>query len=135
MAFDLAVVISMHFYDTEMFEILRRREILHLPSVCPPGVCMCVCGGGGGYSDIFIHTLVGAFFRVQNFEFQYFWKFQKTEYLLGYADFVEIFLRSSQNWTIKVQTGGYFSGCSNFKYLLGCLKCLIFFFFFFGGGG
>ena len=43
----------------EMFEIsdLRRRETLHLRSVglvCPP---VCVCGeGGGGYSDVFIHT-------------------------------------------------------------------------------
>ena len=102
-------------------------------------MCMCVCGGGGGggYSDIFIHTLAWAFFRVQNFEFQNFWGFQKTEYLLRYEDFLDIFLGSSQNWTIKVQTGGYFLGCSNFKYLLGCFNCLIFFFFFFffGGGG
>ena len=30
---------------------------------------------------------------------------------------------------------GYFLGCSNFKYLYGCLKCLNFFLFFFGGGG
>ena len=122
----------------EMFEILRRREILHLRSVCPPGVCVGGMGGGGGYSDIFIHTLARAFFRARNFEFQYFWGFQKTEYLLGYEDLVDIFWGSSQNWTIKVQTGGYFLGCSNFNYLLGCLKCLIFFFFFFffwGGGG
>ena len=70
--------------QTEMFEILRKREILHLRSVCPPGVCVCVCvcvgGGGGGYSDIFIHM----------FEFHYFWGFQKTEYLLGFEDFVHI---------------------------------------------
>ena len=47
--------------------------------------------GGRGHSDIFIHTLARDFFRVQNFEFQYFWRFQKTEYLLGYEDFVDIF--------------------------------------------
>ena len=125
--------------QTEMFEILRRREILHLWSVCPPGVSVGGGGGGGGrgggggYSDIFIHTLAWLFFRVQNFGFQYFLGFQKIEYLLGYEVFVDIFLGSSQNWTIKVQTGGYFLGCSNFKYLLGRLTCLIFFFL--GGGG
>ena len=79
--------------QTEMFEILRRREIIHLLSVCPTGVCV----GGGLYSGIFIHTLAQAFFRVQNFEFQYVWGFQKTEYLLGYEDFVDIFLGSSQS--------------------------------------
>ena len=38
----------------EMFEIsdLRRR----VRSVCP-FVPLCVCVGGGGYSDIFIHRL------------------------------------------------------------------------------
>ena len=32
-------------------------------------------GGGGGYSDIFIHRL-GSFFGAQNFKFQYFSGFQ-----------------------------------------------------------
>ena len=36
----------------------------------------------------------------QNFEFQYFGVFQKYEYFLGYEEFVDIFLGSSQNWTI-----------------------------------
>ena len=31
------------------------------------------------------------FFGVQNFEFQYFGGFQKTEYFGGYEDFVDIF--------------------------------------------
>ena len=45
-----------------------------------------------------------------------------------------IFLGSSQNWTIrrilgsflkvKVQNGGYFLGCLNFKYLFGVLEIL-----------
>ena len=29
---------------------------------------------------------------------------------------------------VKVQNGGYFLDCLNFKYFLGCLKFLIFFF-------
>ena len=35
---------------------------------------------------------LGTFFCVQNFEFQYFWGFQKNKYFLGYEDFVDIFL-------------------------------------------
>ena len=50
--------------------------------------------GGGGYSDIFF-TYVGSchFWGVQNFEFQYFWGFQKNEYFGGggYEDCVDIF--------------------------------------------
>ena len=48
----------------ELFEIsdLRRR----LRSVCPP-VCVCVWGGGGGYSDIFIHTYTLAIFGGSKF--------------------------------------------------------------------
>ena len=34
---------------------------------------------------------LGSFFVVQNFEFQYFWGFQKNKYFLGYEDFVDIF--------------------------------------------
>ena len=54
----------------------------------------------GGYSDIFIHSRLGSFFGVQNFEFIIFGGFQKNEYFLRYEDFVDIFLGSSQNWTI-----------------------------------
>ena len=48
------------------------------------------------------HTYVGSghFLGVKNFEFQYFWGFQKNEYFFGYEDFVDIFLGLPQNWTI-----------------------------------
>ena len=36
---------------------------------------------------------------------------------------------------VKVQNGGIFGGCQNFKYFLGVLEIPDFFFFFFGGGG
>ena len=37
---------------------------------------MCVCGRGGGYSDIFIYIRrLGPFLGVQNLEFQYFFFF------------------------------------------------------------
>ena len=59
-------------------------------------------GGGGGGGTLIFHTYVGSghFWWVQNFEFQYFWAFQKNKYVLGYEDFVDIFLRLLQNWTI-----------------------------------
>ena len=47
-------------------------------------------GGGGGYSDIFLHTWARPFWGVQNFEFQYFLGFQKKN--MGYEDFVDIFM-------------------------------------------
>ena len=34
---------------------------------------------------------LGSFFGVHNFEFQYFWGFQKNEYCFGSEDFVDIF--------------------------------------------
>ena len=39
------------------------------------------------------HTCVGSghFWRVQNFEFQYFWGFSENENFWGYEDFVDIF--------------------------------------------
>ena len=60
----------------EVFEIsdLRRREILHLRSVCPPG---CVCVGGGGYSYIYIHTqarTIFLWFKILNFNIFFFRK-------------------------------------------------------------
>ena len=68
-----------------MFEIsdLRRREILHLRSVCPPGDV------GSCY-----------FLGLKILNFNIFGGFQKTEYFCGYEDFVDIFWGSSQNWTI-----------------------------------
>ena len=86
----------------EMFEISDlRREILHLSS--DPikywvrdlwSVCL-IFPLGGTFIFSYIRRL-GLFFVVQNFEFPYFWVFQKTEYFLGYKDFVAIFLGSSQ---------------------------------------
>ena len=39
----------------------------------PKKVYVCVCGRGGGYSDIFIYIRrLGPFLGVQNLEFQYF---------------------------------------------------------------
>ena len=72
--------------------------------ICKEGlvkVCINVPGGGGGGGTlIFLYTRrLGSFFWVQNFEFQYFWGFQKNEYFLGYEDLVDILLGSSQNWT------------------------------------
>ena len=83
----------------EMFEIsdLRRREILHLRSVCPtpPGV------GEKG-------TLICSYIRgLKLLNFNIFGGFQKTEHFWGYEDFVDIFFffwggggggGSSQNW-------------------------------------
>ena len=75
-------------------------------------------GGGVGTLIFSYMRRVGLFFRIQNFEFQYFWGFQKTEYFIGYED---IFWGSSQNWIyiyrsfgcilgsflkVKVQNGG-----------------------------
>ena len=59
-------------------------------------------GGGGGGTLIFSYIRrLGPFFWVQNFEFQYFFGgFQKNKYFFGYENFVDIFLGSSQNWTI-----------------------------------
>ena len=111
--------------QTEMFEILRRREILHLRSVCPPGVC----GRGGGGTLIFSYICWPRLFlgfKILNFNI--FGGFRKLNIFWGMKLLWIFFWGSSQNWTIKVQTGGYFLGCSNFKYLLGCLKCLFFFF-------
>ena len=89
----------------------------------------------------YIHRL-GLFFWVQNFEFQYFLGFQKNDYCFGYEDFVDIFLGSSQNWTIikgsflcilgshlkvKVQNGSICLVAKISNSFLGCLNFLIFF--------
>ena len=54
----------------------------------------------GRYSDIFIHHRLGSFFGFKILNFNIFWGFQKNKYFLGCEDFVDIFLGSSQNWTI-----------------------------------
>ena len=48
-------------------------------------------GGGGGYSDIFIHTWARAIFGVQNFEFQYYFVVFRKIDILGYEEIVNIF--------------------------------------------
>ena len=66
--------------------------------------------------------------------------FQKSEYILGYEDFVDIFGGSSQKWTVlgvismhlgsflkvKVQIGGIFLVAKIPNIYWGCLKFLIF---------
>ena len=71
----------------DMFDIsdLRRREILHLMSVC-----LFFSPGGRGYSDIFIRCL-GYLLGFKILNFIIFWVFQKTEYFWGCKDFVDIF--------------------------------------------
>ena len=46
-----------------------------------------------------MHTL-GHFWVFKIFNVNIFGGFQKKYYFLGYEDFVDIFLGSSQNWTI-----------------------------------
>ena len=54
--------------------------------------------GGGGFSDIFIHTSARImFFWLKILNFNIFLGFQKGK---KYEDFVDMFLGSSQNWTI-----------------------------------
>ena len=49
-------------------------------------------GADQGFQEIFSYIRrLGSFFWVQNFEFHYFWGFQKNEYFVGYEDFVDIF--------------------------------------------
>ena len=43
---------------------------------------------------------LGSFFGFKILNFNIFWGFQKNKYFLGYEDFVDTFLGSSQNWTI-----------------------------------
>ena len=75
--------------------------------------------------------------------------FQKNKYLLGYEEFVDIFLGDhkiglylgviSMHFMVllkvKVQNGGYFFCVGRKLNILECLKFLIFFFFGGGGGG
>ena len=78
--------------------------------------------------------------------FDIFWGFQKNNYFFGYENFVDIFLGSSQNWTIfrghfyaflglflrsRYRIGDIFWVAKISNIFLGCLKFLIFF----GGEG
>ena len=50
----------------------------------------------------YFHAYVGSdyFFGFKILSFNIFLGFQKNKYFFGYEDFVDIFLGSSQNWTI-----------------------------------
>ena len=135
-----------------MFKIsdLRRREILHLRSVCP-FVLQCVCvGGGGGGTLIFSYTRrLWLFWGVQIFEFQYIfflggvweglWIFLGGHHKIGlYLEVISMHFRvfsegHGTEWRIF-----WVTKTSNIY--LGCLKFMIYiyiyiFFFFLGGGG
>ena len=60
--------------------------------------------GGGGPGGVlwYFHAYVGSdhFWGVKILNFNIFWGFQKNKYFFGCEDFVNIFLGSSQNWTI-----------------------------------
>ena len=57
-------------------------------------------GGGGGGALIFSYICrLGPFFGVKILNFNIFGGFQKNKYFFG-CTFVDIFLGSSQNWTI-----------------------------------
>ena len=78
-----------------------------------------------------MHTKAWDIFRFQNFEFQYFWGFSENWIFWGYEDFVDIVWGHHKIGCIlgsfpkvKVQNGGYFLGCLNFKYLFGVLEIL-----------
>ena len=49
--------------------------------------CVCVCGGGGG-SIVIFYIYKGL---AKNYEFRYFWGFQKNEDFVGMKIFVDIF--------------------------------------------
>ena len=56
----------------------------------------------GGGVLLYFHSYVGSvhFFGFQILNFDIFGGFQKYKYFFGYENFVDIFLGSSQNWTI-----------------------------------
>ena len=59
--------------------------------------------GGGGGTLIFsyiLNTISGHIFGFQILKFYFFGVFQKNDNFFGYEDFVDIFLGSSQNWTL-----------------------------------
>ena len=123
----------------EMFAIsdLRRREIIHLRSICP-------FFRGRGYSYIFIHTYyvgLGYFWGFKILNFNIFWVLQKTEFFGGmkilwiyfgghhktglYLEVISSILGAFLK--VNVQNGGYFLGCEISNIYLMCLKFLIFF--------
>ena len=60
-------------------------------------------GGGGDGILIFSYKCrLGSFFGVQNFEFQYFWGFQKNIYFWGYED---------MHFRVRYRMGDMFLGC------------------------
>ena len=57
-------------------------------------------GGGGTLTFSYIRRLGPFFLGFKILNFNIFLGFQKNKYFFGYENFVDIFLGSSQNWTI-----------------------------------
>ena len=94
---------------------------------------------------LYFHVYVGSdhFSGFKILSFNIFWGFQKNKYFLGYEDFVDIFLGSSQNWTIfrghflcilwsflkvlRTEWGIFFWVAKISNIFFECLKFLIFF--------
>ena len=61
-----------------------------------------------GGTLIFSYILwLGPFLGVQKLNFNFLGGFQKNELVLGYEDFVDIFLRSSLNWSYLCILGSF----------------------------
>ena len=88
---------------------------------------------GGTLIFSYIRSL-GSFFGVQNFEFQYFFWFSEKLIILGFKDFVENFLGSSQKIytkkylvVISMHLGSFLKvKAQNGEYFLGLVIFLIF---------
>ena len=64
-------------------------------------VALSICADPRGGTLIFSYIRgSGHFLGFKILNFIIFWGFQKNEYFFWYEDFVDIFLGSSQNWTI-----------------------------------
>ena len=70
------------------------------------------CPGGGGALIFLYICRLGLFFRVQNFEFQYFGGFQTNYYFWGYEDFVDIFGGHQKIGLYLGVISIHFRGCS-----------------------
>ena len=90
-------------------------------------------GRGRGTLILSYIRRLGSLFSVQNFEISLLFVFSRNEYFIWYEDFVDIVLRSSQNWTIfrghfyallglRYRMEGYFFGLVKFQILFGVLE-------------
>ena len=93
-------------------------------------------GGGGGWALRYFHTYVDSdhFFGFKILNFSFLGVFRKMNIFLGYNDFVDIFLGSSQNWAslrlISMQFRVFFLRS---RYRIGIFLGLLKFQIFFGG--